>query len=51
MRVDQLTTLSAGSGASSPASDVSRRAFLRAGAAAGGGLMLTLRLPFANAEA
>jgi isoquinoline 1-oxidoreductase beta subunit len=51
MRVDQLTTLSAGSGASSPASDVSRRAFLRAGAAAGGGLMLTLGWPFANAEA
>ena len=51
MRVDQLTSLSAGSGASSPASDISRRALLRAGAAAGGGLVLSLRLPFANAEA
>jgi isoquinoline 1-oxidoreductase beta subunit len=29
----------------------SRRRFLRAGAAAGGGLMLSLRLPFANHEA
>lgn len=33
------------------ASGVSRRNFLRAGAAAGGGLMLSLRLPFASGEA
>jgi isoquinoline 1-oxidoreductase beta subunit len=32
-------------------SDVSRRGFLRAGAAAGGGLLLSLRLPFANGAA
>ena len=30
---------------------LSRRRFLQAGAAAGGGLMLSLRLPFANGEA
>jgi isoquinoline 1-oxidoreductase beta subunit len=36
---------------SSSASDVSRRRFLQAGAAAGGGLMLSLRLPFANGDA
>src|SRR5262245_3372466 len=51
MRVDQLTTLFAGSGGSAPASDISRRALLQAGAAAGGGLVLSLRLPFSNAEA
>src|SRR5262249_17689122 len=50
MRIDQLTSLRAGSGASAPASDISRRALLRAGAAAGGGLVLSLRLPFANPE-
>jgi isoquinoline 1-oxidoreductase subunit beta len=51
MRVDQLTTLSAGSDASASASGVSRRGFLRAGAAAGGGLMLSLGLPFATGDA
>ena len=30
---------------------LTRRGFLQAGAAAGGGLMLSLRLPFANGEA
>ena len=33
------------------ASGLSRRGFLQAGAAAGGGLMLSLSLPFANGEA
>jgi isoquinoline 1-oxidoreductase beta subunit len=33
------------------ASDLSRRGFLQAGAAAGGGLMLSLSLPFGNREA
>ena len=33
------------------AKDLSRRRFLQAGAAAGGGLMLSLRLQFANSEA
>ena len=33
------------------ASDLSRRGFLQAGAAAGGGLMLSLSLPFGNSEA
>src|SRR5215831_19262220 len=51
MRIDQLTSLRTGSSVPAPASDISRRALLRAGAAAGGGLVLSLRLPFANAEA
>src|SRR5262245_65409871 len=34
-----------------PASGLSRRGFLQAGAAAGGGLMLSLQLPFGKAEA
>src|SRR5262245_29295177 len=34
-----------------PTSGLSRRGFLQAGAAAGGGLMLSLNLPFGNAEA
>jgi isoquinoline 1-oxidoreductase beta subunit len=51
MRVDQLSSFAAGSARSSSARGVSRRAFLQAGAAAGGGLLLSLRLPFANGEA
>src|SRR5208282_1284761 len=38
-------------GPSTPANDLSRRRFLQAGAAAGGGLMLSLSLPFANGAA
>ena len=34
-----------------PTNGFSRRGFLRAGAAAGGGLMLSLRLPFAGGQA
>src|SRR5262245_21488688 len=51
MRVDHLSSFAAGSARSSSARGVSRRAFLQAGAAAGGGLLLSLRLPFANGEA
>jgi len=47
---DQITSRSAGSYRSPCASNISRRALLQAGAAAGGGLMLSLRLPFANGE-
>jgi hypothetical protein len=34
-----------------PAHSISRRSFIRAGVAAGGGLMLSLRLPIAGGEA
>src|SRR5262249_54497326 len=51
MRVDHLSSLAGDSARPSSASGVSRRTFLQAGAAAGGGLMLSLRLPFANGEA
>jgi isoquinoline 1-oxidoreductase beta subunit len=36
---------------SASATDISRRSFLQSGAAAGGGLMLSLRLPFAGGDA
>src|SRR5499427_7761366 len=51
MRVDHLSSVADGSARSSSASGVSRRTFLQAGAAAGGGLLLSLRLPFASGEA
>src|SRR5262249_57818779 len=51
MRVDHLSSFADGSARSSSASGVSRRTFLQAGAAAGGGLLLSLRLPFASGEA
>ncbi len=47
---DHLAFVAAGSGRS-PSANFSRRSFLQAGAAAGGGLMLSLRLPFADSEA
>jgi len=51
MILDSLVPPAAGSDRSPSASNFSRRSFLQAGAAAGGGLMLSLRLPFANGEA
>src|SRR5262249_60561071 len=51
MRVDHLPSLAVGSARSSSTSGVSRRTFLQAGAGAGGGLLLSLRLPFANGAA
>jgi isoquinoline 1-oxidoreductase subunit beta len=51
MRRDLLTSLAAGADRRPSASGLSRRALLQVGAAAGGGLMLSLRLPLANAEA
>jgi isoquinoline 1-oxidoreductase beta subunit len=51
MILDQLTSLAAGPGRSPSASALSRRRLLQAGAAAGGGLMLSLSLPFANGAA
>jgi isoquinoline 1-oxidoreductase subunit beta len=49
MIIDHLTSQAARR--SPPANAVSRRRFLQAGAAAGGGLMLSLSLPFAGGEA
>src|SRR5262249_205049 len=51
MRVVPLSSFPDGPARSSAASGVSRRTFLQAGTAAGGGLLLSLRLPFANGEA
>jgi isoquinoline 1-oxidoreductase subunit beta len=51
MIADHLVSQAAGSARSPSANGLSRRWFLRAGAAAGGGLMLSLSLPFANRDA
>jgi isoquinoline 1-oxidoreductase subunit beta len=51
MILDHLTSRADGSGPRPAANRLSRRAFVQAGAAAGGGLMLSLRLPFANGKA
>jgi len=51
MRRDLLTSLAAGADRRPSASGLSRRALLQVGAAAGGGLMLSLRLPLANGDA
>jgi isoquinoline 1-oxidoreductase beta subunit len=48
---DHLTSMTAGSDRSPSANGLSRRGFLQAGAAAGGGLVLSLSLPLAHAEA
>jgi isoquinoline 1-oxidoreductase subunit beta len=51
MILDHITSRAAGSGRSPSATDFSRRRFLQASAATGGGLMLSLSLPFANGNA
>src|SRR5262245_20755032 len=51
MILDHLTSRMTGPDRSLSANDLSRRTFLQAGAAAGGGLMLSLSLPFANSDA
>ena len=48
---DHITSRAAGSAWLSSANGLSRRRLLQAGAAVGGGLMLSLSLPFANREA
>jgi Molybdopterin-binding domain of aldehyde dehydrogenase len=48
---DHITSRAAGPDQSPSPSGLSRRRFLQAGAAAGGGLMLSMRLPSANGEA
>src|SRR5258707_4676327 len=51
MTLDHLTSRASGPGLSPSTNDVSRRKLLQAGAAAGGGLMLSLSLPFTSGEA
>ena len=51
MSRDRLTTQAAGPDRSPSTNGLSRREFVQAGAAAGGGLVLSLSLPFANGEA
>jgi isoquinoline 1-oxidoreductase subunit beta len=51
MILDRLASPAAGSGRSPSADGLSRRRLLQAGVAAGGGLLLSLRLPYANGDA
>ncbi|TIW42842.1 MAG: twin-arginine translocation signal domain-containing protein, partial [Mesorhizobium sp.] len=49
--MDQQASRASGRGELPSVNALSRRSFLRAGAAVGGGLMITLSLPFASSEA
>jgi isoquinoline 1-oxidoreductase subunit beta len=51
MITDHQTSRTSGQGELLSANSISRRGFLQAGAAAGGGLLLSLSLPFATGEA
>jgi isoquinoline 1-oxidoreductase beta subunit len=51
MILDQIASRAAGPDRAPAANLLSRRTFLQAGAAAGGGLMLSLHLPLANGDA
>ena len=51
MTLDRIAFPASDRGKSAPASAVSRRSFLQVGAAAGGGLLLSVSLPFARDQA
>ena len=51
MILDRLTSLAAGPGRSPSANGLSRRRLLQAGVAAGGGLLLSLNVPYTNSDA
>ena len=51
MILDHIVSRTTGSGQFERASELTRRGFIQAGVAAGGGLMLSLRLPLARGEA